>query len=875
MRKILILALLFCGNKLFAQCTTTISTFPYTQSFEANNGGWVDGGTASDWFWGTPAKPIINSASNGSKCWVSGGLTGASYNSGERSYVVSPCFNFTNVQYPHVSFDIFWETEFDYDGANFQYSLNNGATWNNVGAFNDPVDCLNMNWFNTQDINYIVTLATPRHGWSGSLASPAGCASSNGSSGWVNAKHCMPYLAGVPNVQFRFTFGAGTQCNNFDGFAFDNIVIGEAPANNADFTFNCTGFPDEYQFNDFSTLCPTVYTWDFGDPASGFANTSSLQNPVHQFSSPGTYTVTLTVNGPCNAPSTITHTVTTLTNSISATAASCASASNGSITSTVSNATNGANYVLTPGNISNATGNFLNVTGGTYTVTVTDGIGCVITSSVQVGAPLPILVNTTHQNVSCNGATNGSIQANANGGSGVGYNYLLNPGNLNNTTGTFNNLGANAYTVTVTDNNGCVGTTLVNVTQNNSLVVTNFTVVDISCSGQNTGSVTYNVTGGAGSIIYALNGGIPNTFGFFGNLSNGIYTVEAMDANGCTLSNTFTISTLNPINLQNIQTFNPTCNSGNDGTISISATGGNGNLSYSIGNGFSASSTFNNLTANTYTVVVKDGNGCSVSSVVNLTQGSIPLFTQKNSYPTQCYNSNDGRIEVAAVNGTSIIATYELIPGNLVQATGMFNNLSSGNYTIIATDGNGCSNTATLFVGSPQPLAITNIINENEGCTGSQLNDLIIQTSGGTGALRYYLNPGGFFNVTGKFYDIPKGTYAITVLDANDCNTNSTFELKEKICCDNVFVPSAFSPNNDNKNDELRILNKDGILLEKFIIVNRFGNIVFTAQHEDDRWDGKYKSVDAEIGTYYYLLQYKCLSNHKSILKKGDILLVR
>ncbi len=105
--------------------------------------------------------------------------------------------------------------------------------------------------------------------------------------GWVNAQHTLINLAGTPNVIFRFIFGAGTQCNAYDGFAVDDIVIGEAPPNNASFTFSCTN-SNTVNFTNTSALCPAL-TWDFGDPASGPNNTSTLPNPTHTFSGTGTH----------------------------------------------------------------------------------------------------------------------------------------------------------------------------------------------------------------------------------------------------------------------------------------------------------------------------------------------------------------------------------------------------------------------------------------------------------------------------------------------------------------------------------------------------------------------------------------------------------
>src|SRR5690349_7925095 len=78
-------------------CIGTINSFPYLQDFEASNGGWVAGGTASDWAWGHPTKPLSNAAASGLNCWITGGLTNSSYASGENSWLMSPCFDFSTL----------------------------------------------------------------------------------------------------------------------------------------------------------------------------------------------------------------------------------------------------------------------------------------------------------------------------------------------------------------------------------------------------------------------------------------------------------------------------------------------------------------------------------------------------------------------------------------------------------------------------------------------------------------------------------------------------------------------------------------------------------------------------------------------------------
>ena len=219
----------------YAQCTTPINTFPYNEGFENSDGNWISGGTSSDWTWGQPAKTVINAAGGGSKCWVIGGLSGSSYNGGEKSWLQSPCFDISSLSNPQVSFKVFWEMERRYDGAAFEYSINNGTSWNLVGSINSNSNCSGQNWFNYDPINFLGSA-----GWSGNIQATSGsCQGTGGSGGWLTAKHSLSNMAVATAVIFRFTFAAGITCNAFDGFAIDDIQIGEATPNSADFTYTC------------------------------------------------------------------------------------------------------------------------------------------------------------------------------------------------------------------------------------------------------------------------------------------------------------------------------------------------------------------------------------------------------------------------------------------------------------------------------------------------------------------------------------------------------------------------------------------------------------------------------------------------------------
>lgn len=307
---------LFFASWLFttaarSQCANPVNSFPYYEGYETSDGSWFAGGINSDWAWGSPSKSLIQSAGEGTRCWITGGLTGNGYKDAQASWLQSPCFDFSALQYPFISFLVYWEIEHRFDGATLQYSTDGGIIWNDLGSSADGKDCLNDNWFNYSPVTYLSPLSSAGHGWSGTIQPTSGiCQGGNGSNAWVTAKHVAPQLAGMPSVTFRFAFGSGTTCSNYNGFAVDSFTISEAPPNVASYSYTCID-NKTLAFNNSSALCPTSYAWDFGDPSSG-ENSSTLANPIHEFSGPGTYSVSLRVSGPGNAPSTITRELTTI-----------------------------------------------------------------------------------------------------------------------------------------------------------------------------------------------------------------------------------------------------------------------------------------------------------------------------------------------------------------------------------------------------------------------------------------------------------------------------------------------------------------------------------------------------------------------------------
>jgi gliding motility-associated-like protein len=365
-----------------AQCSALINTFPYSEGFESGTGLWTSGGVNNDWTWGTPVKPVISSAANGTKCWITGGLNASFYSYGQRSWVESPCFDFSLLDHPFISFSIFWDTEWNYDGGSLQYSLDNGLNWTTAGTASDPVQCNDQNWYNKNSISFLNSFLTSGQGWSGNTsAAPGSCSSGNGSGEWKVPSHCLNVLANKPSVKFRFTFGSGTLCNAYDGIAFDDFYIGKAPAILSDFTFICVG-PTMVDFSDASGNCNDHWQWDFDDPASS-QNSAAGNNVHHEFSQPGTYNVIMTSGGHCSEDTIISRQVKILGYTVSTTEVSCNGDSDGSATLMITNSGAGLTINWNTVPVQNTlTASGLQV--GNYSAVITENNACSITTDVNI-----------------------------------------------------------------------------------------------------------------------------------------------------------------------------------------------------------------------------------------------------------------------------------------------------------------------------------------------------------------------------------------------------------------------------------------------------------------------------------------------------------
>jgi hypothetical protein len=506
-----------------------------------------------------------------------------------------------------------------------------------------------------------------------------------------------------------------------------------------------------------------LYTWDFGDGSA----VSHLENPSHTYSTGGSYTVTLTTKiegweGVCSKSISKILSIGLQASTSGLTNVNCFNASNGSVIAQAQYGTAPYYYNLNGGAWQSAT-NFNNLPAGAYTLNVLDSKNCSASSNFTITQPTPISFNPIQTtNASCN-QSNGSFTCVASGGVAP-LQYKLNGGSFV-SSGTFSNLSAGSYNLTVKDANGCLASTTVIINSQFGPMLTVQNSTSVSCYNGNDGSISLTATGGVGTLQYSINNGATfQSSGIFTGLAAGTYICVVKDNAACR-SYAQVVITQSPELLATAVTSPVSCFSENDGELQITSSGGTGFHSYSLnGINYQSSSSFNNLTAGTYTVYIKDVTSCVKTISVLITQPQI-LNSTIEITNVNCFGESTGSVSASSVGG---VEPYVFsIDGENFQTEENFENLPFGEYVVTTRDDNGCLTVDTVQVG--QTPEITAIINTTNATCSSSNGSIMAVASGGYGSGYTYSMDGINFNSSGVFSGLSAGTKFIVIKDGNGC----------------------------------------------------------------------------------------------------------
>jgi gliding motility-associated-like protein len=417
-----------------------------------------------------------------------------------------------------------------------------------------------------------------------------------------------------------------------------------------------------------------------------------------------------------------------------------------------------------------------NAAAGNYILTVTDAAGCSVQSGphtiVGTGGPTINSTNVLIANEICNG-TLGSITGITATGTGLTYSWSPSGGaNLNTTS-----LPQGNYTLTVTDNVGCIATAgpfTVNFVPGPTINATGL-IADEFCD-QSNGSIT-GITANGNGLSYSWTNGGGSALDANG-LSAGSYTLTVSDINGCIASQGPILidNIAGPsIDLSNLVLTNENCSQG-DGAISGIIVSG-GTPAYTIAWTGSASTNLDlaSLNAGSFSLTVTDQAGCVDQAGpfdIQNVGGPVINATNVNVVNMAC-DGTPGAITGISATGTDLAYQWTNGGGTTLDANG----LSAGSYSLTVTDGNGCSvSTGPYSITAPNFISIdiTNMVLTQTACTSNTGSvSGITYSGGGTGITVSWSNGANTLNLSG----LGMGSYTLTVSDDQGCSDQETVEI--------------------------------------------------------------------------------------------------
>ncbi len=394
---------------------------------------------------------------------------------------------------------------------------------------------------------------------------------------------------------------------------------------------------------------------------------------------------------------------------------------------------------------------------GPHSVRVTDAAGC--QAEVSIDMPQPALLTAITQAIAvrCPGTGNGSLIAQPQGGT-TPYAYIWDAGASNQQTAGAMGLSGGIYEVTITDARGC--TALASGLVPEPAPVQWLTQsVDVACFGETTGAATVTVSGGNGGWTLQWSNGLQGPTQ--NNLSSGIYTITATDAQGCRDSLSIAIGQpAAPLSVQ-WQVAHPACFGQASGTVRAVVSGGT--PSYQIqweGLAPGNETLRTQLAAGAYPVTITDANNCALSDVVTLTDPP-PLTANLALTSVRCHGGNDGAATVLTAGGTPPYS-FTWSSG---QTTEQISGLGAGAVSVQIADANGCQASADGAISQPAPLAVTQQVTHAR-CSGAADGAVSLTAVGGVGAYIYTWSDG---QQTASAISLAAGTYSYTVTDGNAC----------------------------------------------------------------------------------------------------------
>lgn len=553
----------------------------------------------------------------------------------------------------------------------------------------------------------------------------------------------------------------------------------------------------------------------------------------------------------------------------------CSGSSDGTATANATGTTAPVNYAwnTTP---SQSTATATGLVAGTYEVTVTDGSGCSVVQQVTISDPPAMSLTTSSTDLLCFGDANGTATVNVFGGQGP-FTYTWDFG-IGAPTET--GLSGGNYSVTVTDINNCPATANF-VINEPALLTTTISSTDVTCNGQANGTVDIVPTGGTGTYSYAWS---PVGFGSgLVNLGAGTYSVTVSDDNGCTATNSATIIDPDPLELT-ISGDDELCRGETTDLVS-NIVGGIAPYNYqwvSIPNSVNAqTSEISHAPANDvqYILTVVDAAGCQIHNTFDVLVHPVPVIDFTPSLREGC-----DTLTVDFTNNTTDADQYTWNFGDnsTSNTSDPSHTFTTGLFTVELTASNQWGCTATdeefqLIQVIPTPIAsfVTDPeITDDIFCLSEaalQFNSTSIYAN----SANWDFGNGDTYAGGAIYYTYPEaGDFLISMVAGNMFGCTDTARSLIRIMPDPyLYVPSAFTPDGNQVNDEFRPVGTE-IVQFHIMIYDRYGKLIFESNSLENAWNGNFDGQPAQEGVYIWRIDATVNKGDK-IDRKGTVTLYR
>jgi gliding motility-associated-like protein len=402
-------------------------------------------------------------------------------------------------------------------------------------------------------------------------------------------------------------------------------------------------------------------------------------------------------------------------------------------------------------------------------LTLQSSEGCFQSRSIPFVVGDSVVSQFTSTNPLCFDSREGSITMNSRAIGGSTVNYRWDNGANGRVLA---NLGAGRYIVTSTDVYGfCPDIDTITLISPER-IVSNLTATTVTCFGGNDASVTANPS--KGIPPYRFNFGVgPTTNNTANNFNRGPHNVTVTDANNCTIVDVIEVPS-NPRIAPTITTTLATCMGGQDGTVSVTSSGGvpytqGMPYRYNFGRGFASINGQVALPIGSYNLSIRDSLNCQLDTTYKIKELELllnPLLSTLE--PPKCFGGSDGRAIVAMGNGRSPYFFDWGPTGNFVLRDSSRFNLVGNTYNVRVRDQDGCFGDLALDLNDHPQLLIDSFATDSVRCFGARTGRIQPATKGGVPPYTYNWND-PFRQTTQAAIGLAAGTYTVTINDANGC----------------------------------------------------------------------------------------------------------